>query len=301
MGGMCYTEEKDKGSERVDIIVLKEEHRASFSHLLPEALAQQLGGPGTFSLGLLDRREDGFHPVGILMAQVGESDVEILWIYVEPELRFQGAGTRLLRSLISILKREKTAGTLAAFLDSRSEYTYFFLFNDFDIITASREKLFETTVGALAEGKLGSFTVPRGVIPFSQVPNVYLRAFSQKAQKRGEDALVSFPLRREDYLPCSVAMVEHEEITGVLLFAEDEGQEGFSMVYRYVLAEDSRRAAAMACASVHAMAKQYPCETPVRLMTMDKISQIIAGTSASPAEETELVALTYQLEGGDGE
>ena len=120
MGGMCYTEKKNKGSERVDIIVLKEEHRASFSHLLPETLAQQLGGPGTFSLGLLDRREDGFHPVGILMTQVGESDVEILWIYVEPELRFQGAGTRLLRSLISILKREKTAGTLAAFLDSRS-------------------------------------------------------------------------------------------------------------------------------------------------------------------------------------
>lgn len=137
------------------------------------------------------------------------------------------------------------------------------------------------------------------MIPFSQVPNVYLRAFSQKAQKRGEDTLVSFPLRREDYLPCSVAMVEHEEITGLLLFTEDEGQEGFSMVYRYVLAEDSRRAAAMACASVHAMAKQHPYETPVRLMTMDKISQIIAGTSASPAEETELVALTYELEGGD--
>ena len=192
---MCYTGKKNKGSERMDIIVLKEEHRASFSHLLPEALAQQLGGPGTFSLGLLDRCEDGFHPAGILMAQVDERDVEILWIYVEPELRFQGAGTRLLRSLISILKREKTAGTLAAFLDSRSEYTYFFLFNDFDIITASREKLFETTVGALAEGKLGSFSVPRGVIPLSQVPNVYLRAFSQKAQKRGEDALVSFPLR----------------------------------------------------------------------------------------------------------
>ena len=112
---------------------------------------------------------------------------------------------------------------------------YFFLSNDFDIITASPKKLFETTVGALAEGKLGSFTVPRGVIPFSQVPNVYLRTFSQKAQKRGEDTLVSFPLRREDYLPCSVAMVEHEEITGLLLFADDEGQEGFSMVYRYVL------------------------------------------------------------------
>ena len=58
-------------------------------------------------MGLLDRHEDGFHPAGILMAQVDERDVEILWIYVEPELRFQGAGTRLLRSLISILKREK--------------------------------------------------------------------------------------------------------------------------------------------------------------------------------------------------
>lgn len=68
-------------------------------------------------MGLLDRHEDGFHPAGILMAQVDERDVEILWIYVEPELRFQGAGTRLLRSLISILKREKTGGTLAAFLD----------------------------------------------------------------------------------------------------------------------------------------------------------------------------------------
>ena len=68
-------------------------------------------------MGLLDRHEDGFHPAGILMAQVDERDVEILWIYLEPELRFQGAGTRLLRSLISILKREKTGGTLAAFLD----------------------------------------------------------------------------------------------------------------------------------------------------------------------------------------
>ena len=70
------------------------------------------------------------------------------------------------------------------------------------------------------------------------------------------------------------------------------------MVFQYVPSGDARRIAMLSCAAVNAMKEIYSPETKVRLLSQDKLSQIIANTCATPAEESNLVVLTYEIKGG---
>ena len=281
----------------MDIIIVKEEHKASFAHLIPSHLVPLLENPDVFTLGLLEQMEDGYHPIGVLVAQMEEYNSEILWIYVRPEVRGKGAGTKLVRTLIRLLEEEGQAGTLLAFLEQDDPEIFFFLLCGFNLIPAHEGSLFETTVSALAEGKLGKQTAPANVIPFSQVPEICLKDFNAMAQvKQLTSQMVSFPLQPEDYLPCSMAMLEKNEVTGLLLFSQDG--EGISLLYHYVLDKDVRKIAALTCAGIAAMKQMYPPQTRVQLASMDTLSQIIANTCAIPAEKSGLIALTYEIEGG---
>ena len=281
------------------MIVLHPEHIPAFSWLLPPELSGCLEQPGTFALGLLDHREDGWHPMGILVSEVEESTVEVVWIYTLPEARGCGNGTLLLHTLMDTLSRSGTPCTLMTFLEAGSPVSLFFLYAGFDLIAVGHDSIYEATVGALVEGRLGNRPTLPGVLPLGELPKVYLRAFNHAMAD--EDAMVEFPVRPEDYLPCSMALLEQGRVTGMLLYTQDPGTSSISMVYRYVAREDPRRAAALTCASISAMGRLYAPETPVRLLTMDNLSRLMASSCAKGVDEERIIALTYELEPGNPE
>ena len=204
-----------------------------------------------------------------------------------------------MHTLLQLLKQEGKNQTVTCFLEQNSDEIFFFLSSGFDLIPAHKGKLYETSVGALINGKLGNQPVSDNVISFSQVSESSLKKFNAMAQvKELTSETISFPLCQEDYLPCSMAFVEKEEITGVLLFTKDEHDEGISMVYHYVPSGEGRQIVMLSCAAINAMKEWYPLETPVRLLSQDKLSQIIANTCADEAQETVLVVLTYAIKGG---
>lgn len=283
----------------MNITILKEENKEKFIHLVPPGIVPMLEKKNIFSLGLLEHQEDGEHPMGILISKLEESGAEILWIYVHPKLRGKGVGTKLMHTLLQILKQEGKNQTVMCFLEQNSAEIFFFLSSEFDLVPAHKGNLFETSVGALINGKLGNRSVSDDVIPFSQISESSLKNFNAMAQvKEFTSETISFPLCQEDYLPCSMAFVEKEEITGMLLFTQDEYDEGISMVYHYVPSGDVRQIVVLSCGAINAMKELYPLETTVRLISQDKLSQIIANTCEIPAEETNLIALTYEIKGG---
>lgn len=277
----------------MNVMVLKPEHQAAFSQFFPTELSGCLEEPDKFVLGLLDQREDGWHPMGVLVAQVEEDLVEILWIYVLDEAGGQGNGTLLVQTLVRLLSRSGSPCTVMAFLEAGDPVSLFFLYAGFDLVGVGSNNMYTTTVGALVEGKLGNRPTLPGILPLREVPKVYLRVFNHTMA--GSDAKVEFPIRPEDYLPCSVALIEQGKVTGMLLYAQDPGETSLSMVYQYVAGGDPRRAAALTCASVSAMGKSYPPETPVQLLTLDKLSQLMASSCTDKAEEARIIALTYEV------
>ena len=283
----------------MSIIILKEDNREKFIHLIPPGIVPMLEEKNIFALGLLEHQEDGEHPMGIVISQLEEESAEILWIYVHPKLRGRGVGTKLMQTLLQILKQDEQIQNVMCFLEQNSDEIFFFLSSGFNLVPAHKGNLFETSVSALINGKLGKQPVFDDVIPFSQVSESCLKDFNAMAQvKEMTSETISFPLYKEDYLPCSMAMVEKEEITGMLLFTQDEHDGAISMVFQYVPSGDARRIAMLSCAAVNAMKEIYSPETKVRLLSQDKLSQIIANTCATPAEESNLVVLTYEIKGG---
>lgn len=283
----------------MSIIILKEDNREKFIHLIPPGIVPMLEEKNVFALGLLEHQEDGEHPMGIVISQLEEESAEILWIYVHPKLRGRGVGTKLMQTLLQILKQDEQIQNVMCFLEQNSDEIFFFLSSGFNLVPAHKGNLFETSVSALINGKLGKQPVFDDVIPFSQVSESCLKDFNAMAQvKEMTSETISFPLYKEDYLPCSMAMVEKEEITGMLLFTQDEHDGAISMVFQYVPSGDARRIAMLSCAAVNAMKEIYSPETTVRLLSQDKLSQIIANTCATPAEESNLVVLTYEIKGG---
>ena len=259
----------------MSIIILKEDNREKFIHLIPPGIVPMLEKKNVFALGLLEHQEDGEHPMGIVISQLEEESAEILWIYVHPKLRSRGVGTKLMQTLLQILKQDEQIQTVMCFLEQNSDESFFFLSYGFNLVPAHKGNLFETSVSALINGKLGKQPVFDDVIPFSQVSESCLKEFNAMAQvKEMTSETISFPLYKEDYLPCSMAMVEKEEITGMLLFTQDEHDGAISMVFQYVPSGDARRMAMLSCASVNAMKELYPPETTVRLVSQDKLSQI---------------------------
>jgi len=283
----------------MSIIILKEDNREKFIHLIPPGMVPMLEEKNVFALGLLEHQEDGEHPMGIVISQLEEESAEILWIYVHPKLRGRGVGTKLMQTLLQILKQDEQIQTVMCFLEQNRDEIFFFLSSGFNLVPAHKGNLFETSVGALTNGKLGKQPVFDDVIPFSQVSESCLKDFNAMAQvKEMTSETISFPLYKEDYLPCSMAMVEKEEITGMLLFTQDEHDGAISMVFQYVSSGDASRIAMLSCAAVNAMKEIYSPETKVRLLSQDKLSRIIANTCATPAEESNLVVLTYEIKGG---
>lgn len=275
------------------VMVLKPEHQAVFSPFFPRELSGCLEEPDKFVLGLLDQQADGWHPMGVLVAQVEEDLVEILWVYVLDEAGGQGNGTLLVQTLLRLLSGSGSPCTVMVFLEAGDPVSLFFLYAGFDLVGVGSNNMYTTTVGALVEGKLGNRPTLAGILPLREVPKVYLRVFNHAMS--GSDAKVEFPIRPEDYLSCSVALIEQGKVTGVLLYAQEPGETGLSMVYQYVAGGDPRRAAALTCASVSAMGKSYPPETPVRLLTLDKLSQLMASSCTDRAEEARIIALTYEV------
>lgn len=282
----------------MDIIVIKQEHRKSFEHLLPVELAGCLDSFDTFALGLLQKTDDGFRPMGILVAKIESESAEILWINILPEARFMGYGVKLVQFFLNLVKGK--VDTVMAFAEEESNM-YFFLPNcGFDILPATRKGTVTTTVGALTGGKLGKHPTPAGIIPFSQVPAIHLRAFNHAAKERDishEAAL--FPLEQKDYLPCSMAIIEKDSITGLLLFSEDKGIGGISLVFQYAAGGDTKKLTALTFAAVNVIEKQYPPETPIRLATMDKYTDVIVSHCTSAEPESHLLAFTYDTKGAD--
>ena len=283
----------------MNTIILKEEHIKSFTHLIPPHMISSLGQKDIFALGLLESLEDGEHPRGILVTKLEESTAEILWIYVCPKLRFKGAGTKLIQTFVELLKLEKGTENLMVFLEKDSDEMMFFLLNGFDLVPAHQGYLYETTVEALTNGKLANQPSSSNIIPFSQVSSLCLKDFNAMAQiKQFSSEMVSFPLRQEDFLSCSMARVEKNKITGLLLFSKEDS-DNIAMVFHYLPDRNPKTIAALTCGSIDAMKKDFSPQTRVRLVSMDKLSEIIAGTGTVKAREDSLFALIYDLKGGN--
>lgn len=284
------------------VIVIKEEHRESFAHLLPLEIKECLENYDTFALGLIQKNGSVFRPMGILVAKIESENAEILWINILPEARFMGHGAELVRFFLNLIENEKKASTVMAFASSDSDVTFFLTSCGFDVLPVGRRNVIDTTVGALTEGKLGGYKNINGVIPFSQVPNIHLRAFNLMARKHNiSHESAPFPLNQNDYLPCSTAIITKDEITGLMLFSMDEGIGGISLVFQYAQNHDTKKLTALICSSVNAIKNQYPPETPIRFATMDKFTDIVANACTSIDDESTLLAFIYQTKGAENE
>ena len=280
----------------MDIIILKDYHMEKFSHMIPPTMIPTLKQNNIFSLGLLEKKEDQFHPAGILITQIEEDMAELLWIYVSPQMRNQGAGYQLLHSTIEILKLEKHIKTLMVFLEPDSSYLYYFLFFGFDPDLSHPGKLYETSINGLANGKLGNAPLLPNIVSFHDLTPLSLKRFNAlMGTKKLTSDMIAFPLEKEDYLPCSMAIVESGDITDLLLFAEDEDNTGISLVYHHFSTPNAQRTISLVSASISFMKQNYPGETKVRLLSMNKLSQLIADTCTSPLEESSLFLLTYKI------
>lgn len=278
----------------MNFIQLTSTHKKLFAHLIPSHLIDQLENPTIFSLGIVERREGKYDPIGVLISQIEETSVEILWMQLIQEKVGKGIGSQLLQRFIQILEQDTMIQTIFVFLESDDPFLYFFRRHGFIMgALETGNTLYETNVGELAAGKLGKFAVSSKVSAFSDVSERYLKNFNNKMllNKRDVFDTIDFPIAKEDYLPCSVALAEHGELKGCILFTEADGI--ISMVYGY--ADSQQTAAVLSCAAVRRMAEQYPADTMVDLATMNSFSKIIAQTLLSPAHDVNMTTYIYTI------
>lgn len=132
----------------MDIILLNEcdkDVKDLFNRFIPKDYLGLLEEETTILLGAIDTNEDGIEPIGITIVSIDDGYFVIKWMWIDPELRLQGAGEKMLKTCfdIALMNELNTIYAYVPALDtediSESDMAEFFYNNTFNYVE-NREK-----------------------------------------------------------------------------------------------------------------------------------------------------------------
>ena len=127
----------------MDIILLNEcdnDVKNLFVRFVPKDYLGLMEDDSSILLGAIDTDEDGSEPIGIAIVIIDDGDFIIKWMWIDPELRLQGAGEKLLESCfdIALMNEINTIYAHVPVLETNdikeSDMTEFFYNNSFNYV-----------------------------------------------------------------------------------------------------------------------------------------------------------------------
>ncbi len=277
-------------------IYIDDIYKNFFVNLATEDVLELIGASDVNAIGILEEDEGGkLLPVGIIVAETDAFTTEIVWLYIDEKHRNKGYAKKLLDLLSNSIDIEEYEHHLMAFSNSENtEITSFLSHFGFIIDDDNANKLYETTIKALLSGKLNLNKSSGKTKTFNDVPNIALSTFNENCKSNFPDILASFPVKKEDYLPCSVAYVKDEQILGMVLYKK-EFDDSIALVFQFNDSGSSQILIEMLSDSLQLLKEQYPEDKIVKLYTMDKFAEIVANQSLPISEEVTLTPMTYKV------
>jgi GNAT superfamily N-acetyltransferase len=255
--------------------VLKPGNRGLFRNLISDRIWARLDEPEVFSLGAVT--EDGV-VVGTLCAELGPDSADIIWLYIAESHRGRGLGTQLLETFFSGLAADADTKEVFLFFPDHTDYEdlfYFLCMAGFLVEPISADGVYSVKVKKLTDSKLLQRPgTAAGAMFLKAVPDIYLKIFN--SLRRPQDALVEFPLDKNEYLPCSMAYIRDNEIRGLLLFTREGRGRDANMVYAWSRKGEKNAAGAMLVGAGKAMARLLPPDASIHFATLNEVSRAIA-------------------------
>ncbi|MDR1952962.1 MAG: GNAT family N-acetyltransferase [Clostridiales Family XIII bacterium] len=258
----------------MSVVLITEEHKLAFSGYAPEYLREDMLQDETVSLGAVD--DETGTAAGVLISNVFNNWVEIVWVYVGEEYRGRGFAREMLEKLMAqavavpdlegITAQLGKEDTSKAFHDLlRSEL---FRFRD------EEDSIYVLTVDMLAGNSFWKDSVGRensAAVPVGEIPTFVRDSFEKHIASLPEGIPIRRPVPWSDCDPnFSMGYLKNDKLVGLLLITRDG--DDVELSFAYAEPGENLALASMLRAAGHKIMQTMPKETQISLMALNDTS-----------------------------
>lgn len=242
--------------------------------MLSEPRAMLENGWPLIALGLTEKDV----ACGILTGYVSGGVFNITTLYVAPDYRRKGGGTLLLQHLCEILRQ--IPGLLAV----SAEYTV--THNEHRLLESFFDKLgfepeeteqviysapLEKIAGSRFFMNLGDAPLPDYILPFSEIPSIYLQMLDNRLSDNGVDLLEEPLTKAKLDRDLSLGVIENGQVTACVIFDHSfNGQ--LTLAYADTGSNPPSVFATLIRSAFRLVMNKYPPNTPVVVQTITPVS-----------------------------
>ncbi|MDR1952969.1 MAG: GNAT family N-acetyltransferase [Clostridiales Family XIII bacterium] len=259
------------------LILLTEENKSAFLSYVPSYLHAELSEPESVSIGTFD--DDSGIATGVLVGNVFNNWVEILWVYVAEEYREHGLARSMLRELIAHAGDVRDIDGITAQLGDKDAHMplYNLLRSELFVFRNEEDSIYTLTVSMLTGNPFWSDAAHKGgseVMSLKDLPTYILDSFEKNIAALPEGVPVSRPVPWDDCdLNFSVGYLKEDKMKGLLLIARED--EDMELSFAYADPEEKLALAAMLRASGNKVIESMPPETMISLTALNSASAAI--------------------------
>lgn len=227
-----------------NIVLLDRENIDKFKGLFLGDITKNFNS-NTICYGALEENSEGNKiPVGLLMADIVKNELVITWLFVAPDYREQYIMTTMISIMINNLRNAKLVNSIYCATVNEEIAQYLLVQFGFYYDSFGQKGIVSSTVGNLLELSAR----PNDNNPSKRLVDID-EVILQKLNKyfvANQDVQVGvpIPIKPEDYLDVSMAIVENGEINAILLLNEDNedlvvsyayAKEGYGHLLMYIV------------------------------------------------------------------
>lgn len=266
-------------------------HQNYIQRLVPDSLVGCLSDGRHFCL--FATNEDQL-PVSVLISEVRDGLVRLLWLFSDEEHRHCGYARSLIDRLVEVAKQAGGIDRVIVCIPADQPSIQFFLSAGF-ILPEDFDVEYAATVGELGEHPFWREPAgTAGIVPLEKVKDYQLRPFMQAVSKQGNPAALPTNLQSIDYLRSfSFACLRGNELTGLLL-AEASEDGGIYLSALHVLGQSDAPRKLLYAAGRAALEQCAP-ETPVHTIVVSDASKRLASKLLAGAKMRYICRLAMTI------
>ncbi|MCL2036792.1 MAG: hypothetical protein FWG83_05335 [Oscillospiraceae bacterium] len=219
--------------EAMKTVLIDKENVGAFFRYVPKELREELEKPDMFAIGAVNPDNTS---AGIIVVQVVDNWLEILWLYIGEQFRNNGGGRALLDRLFSCFEyAPELVGIFGNFPADNTELKSLYEAAGFEFEDGGIPA-YTLTVSDLQSNPFWQKTPPlvENVVILKELSDVSLRKFEVKLSFAEWGVALESPVDWKKYDPdLSVAYIKDKEIEGILL-VEKEDREKYAIALSFV-------------------------------------------------------------------
>lgn len=246
-------------------VIVEEKNNKAFENLIEPSLRDRALEESVVCIGAVDD-EKNLEAVGILIGQVINNKMHLIWLYVDENSRSKGIGGSLVMRMINLC-RKQVYEIIAEY--EPSNWSLDNIFYDLGFKQEHfKQECYLCTIGELKQREFFKKPLSKNeVTPLKDVSTGMLNTFSQRLEKSQGIVAIDLPIDKGEYeKDISMFCTSGLNITDCVFIKYINNQ--LEMVYAYSGSHGTSFAKVLLACGIEAM-KKYPDETIILLPTIN--------------------------------